>query len=62
MPLRDRALGSELNGDAFTMSNCNDEEDQFFESLDRIAFTSGSDTEEDNDYVNGVKKCQNSLA
>lgn len=42
------------------MSSCSDEEDQFFESLDRIASTSGSDTEEDGDYVNGVNKCQKS--
>lgn len=42
------------------MSSCSDEEDQFFESLDRIASTSGSDTEEDGDYLNAVNKCQKS--
>lgn len=43
------------------MSSCSDEEeDQFFESLDRIASTSGSDTEEDGDCLNAARKSQKS--
>lgn len=42
------------------MSSCSDEDDQFFESLDRIASTSGSDTEEDGDCLNAVRKYQKS--